>query len=120
MLPQTGFGCSAGGTGPGAWTLYPSMPDDPATESNIIAALAVVVCREIYTLAGGAVGMWQAVYEVQDRLKVTHGEAQEALRYAVEKGWLNGFGTPMVSVMLLEPGRALFAGQAALPREPHS
>ena len=96
------------------------MPDDPATESNMIAALTVVVCREIYTLAGGALGTWQAVYEVQDRLKVTQVEAQEALRYAVGKGWLNGFGAPMVSVMLLEPGRALFAGQTALPKEPRN
>ena len=100
--------------------LSPGMPDDPATKSNMVAALAVVLCREIYTLAGGAVGTWQAVYEVQDRLKVTQAEAQEALRYAVGKGWLNGFGTPMISVMLQEPGRALFAGSATLPKEPLS
>jgi len=100
--------------------LSPGMPDDPATKSNMVAALAVVLCREIYTLAGGAVGTWQAVYEVQDRLKVTQAEAQEALHYAVGKGWLNGFGTPMISVMLQEPGRALFAGSATLPKEPLS
>jgi len=99
--------------------VLPGMPDDPETEVLVTAALAVVVCREIYTLAAGAVGIWQAVYEVQDRLKITADEIQEALRYAIGKGWLNGFGTPLASVMMQEPGRALFAGSKTLPKQPY-
>jgi hypothetical protein len=94
------------------------MSDGPAANLEMVAALAVVICREVYALVGGAVGTWQAVCDVQTRLEITEAEAQEALRYAVGKGWVEATGTPMVSVMLLEPGRALFAGQTVLPQSP--
>jgi len=60
------------------------------------------------------VGIWQAVCEVQERLDISQQEIQEALRYARSKGWVEGTGTPMVSVMLQEPDRALFAGHPTL------
>jgi len=96
------------------------MPEDPKTESHIVTALALVICREVYTLAAGAVGIWQTVCEVQDRLMITPAEAQEALQYAIGKGWLDGFGTPLVRVTLQKPGSALFDGSKALPKEPRT
>ena len=96
----------------------PTMSDTPATNPTMIAALAVVVCREVYALVGGAVGTWQAVCDVQARLEITEAAVQEALYHAVGQGWVEAIGTPMVSVMLREPGRALFAGQMTLPKPP--
>jgi hypothetical protein len=92
------------------------MPDTFSPNSDLVAALAVVVCREIYALLGGAVGTWQAVYEVQERLGVSQPELQEALRYARDKGWVLSTGVPRVSVMLLKSGCALFAEHPTQPK----
>jgi hypothetical protein len=73
----------------------------------VVEALAVVVCREIYSLVDGTVGVWAAVCDVRKRLTVTNSEVQEALHYALGRGWIEGVATPMFFVMLLQPGRAL-------------
>jgi hypothetical protein len=85
---------------------------------SIVTALAVAVCREIYILLRGEVQIWQAVHEVQERLNLSQPETQKALEYAVAKGWVLSTGPPRVSVMLLAPGRALFAKHPIQPVVP--
>ena len=71
---------------------------------NVVETTCKVVCREIYSLVDGPVGVWAAVSDVQKRLNVTKAEAQEALHYALGRGWIEGVAIPMFFVMLSPAG----------------
>ncbi len=79
--------------------------------------LAVRLCREVYLLDRTSAYKWQALRPLVSRLDADFEESLAALQYAVRKGWLDIFGDPAAHVMLLEPGRALFAdADVSLPK----
>ena len=95
--------------------MYDSL--DRMSNEEVANGLAVRFCRDMYVATRAAVHKWHAVPSLELRLNASKEEAQVALKYAVRKGWLDPFGDPIFAVMLLEPGRALFANaDVALPR----
>jgi hypothetical protein len=79
--------------------------------------LAVRFCREIFVLDRTAAYKWQALAPLASRLDADFEGTLAAVKYAVRKGWVDVFGDPIAHVMLLEPGRALFANaDVAFPR----
>jgi hypothetical protein len=90
---------------------------DAMRDEEAVRGLAVRFCRDVYLGTRATVHKWQAVPSMELRLNASKEDTQAALKYAARKGWLDPFGDPIFAVMLLEPGRALFAdADVALPR----
>jgi hypothetical protein len=90
---------------------------DAARDEEATRALAVRFCRDVYLCTGATVYKWLSVPSMASRLNASIEDAQVAIKYGVRKGWLDGYGNPIFVVMLLEPGRSMFANaDLALPR----
>lgn len=90
---------------------------NPASDEQAANGVAVRFCREVFLLDRTSAYKWQALQPLVTRLDASFEETLAALQYCLRKGWLDVFGDPAANVMLLEPGRALFANaDVALPR----
>ena len=90
---------------------------DAVRDEEAARALAVRFCRDVYLRTGATVYKWHPVPSMALRLNAAKGDAQAAIKYSVRKGWLDGYGNPILVVTLLESGRSMFANaDLALPR----
>jgi hypothetical protein len=62
--------------------------------------LAARFRRAVFLLSNGSPRQWQAVPPIRHQLKAGEDDAQAALRYAVDAGWLETQGDPIFRVRL--------------------
>ena len=86
-------------------------------DDDAARGLAVRFCREVYIGTRSSMHKWHAVSSMEMRLNASREDTQAALKFAIRKGWLDAFGDPIFAVILLEPGRVMFANaDVALPK----
>jgi hypothetical protein len=87
-----------------------AKPSRPAERE--VEALAVRLCRALHRATGGRQYRWQATWDFVKRLDVTPKEAEDALRYAIARRWIDAVGNPIFSAMLLEDGVRRFVEES--------
>ena len=70
-------------------------------------ALARRIIAEIEQMTDGRPMRWVALQQVARRLQIRRTFVAEAVRVAVDEGWLTGGGEPQDSVCLTNIGRAM-------------
>ena len=70
-------------------------------------ALARRIIAEIEQMTDGRPVRWVALQQVARRLQIRRTFVAEAVRVAVDEGWLTGGGEPQDSVCLTNKGRAM-------------